>query len=284
MSFDEEKKQFSNEYLDLMSLCYKTIVSFPSNIKPSYINLSTMTMICDLTKSIDILSFSDNFKSPSDIQCTIKKPKRNTDFELSKRGKKKKTFFNQASIHYTSHTTKCIKVFSNGRLHITGVTSMLEAADVCKFTCDLLNNTLGSVIGGDKVSALDLKICMINTNFALNHGINIIKLKDYFKPFEKITCNYTPDTYPGLKIKFTHANMNKSSIFIFSSGQIVITGVKLLTDINDVYSTLMDIIISNFESIHNPNIQLKSKKKIKEKQTCKHGYPINIIQPCVDLI
>ena len=98
MSFIDEKNKFSNEYLDIMSLCYSEMKTFPSDIKPSYINLSTMTMICDLTKSIDILSFSDNFKSPIDFECTIKRPKHNTDFELSKRGKKKKTFFNQASI------------------------------------------------------------------------------------------------------------------------------------------------------------------------------------------
>jgi TATA-box binding protein (TBP) (component of TFIID and TFIIIB) len=264
-----------------MALCYKSISSFPSDTKPGYINLSTMTMICDLTKPIDISSFSDNFKSPTNIECTIKKPKHNSEFELSKRGKKKKTFFNQASIHYRNHTTKCIKVFSNGRLNITGVTSMIEASKVCRFTCDILNNTLGSVIGGDKVEAVDLKICMINTNFALNHGINIIKLKQYLKPYENILCNYTPDTYPGLKIKFTHSNLNRSSVFIFSSGQIVITGVKLLTDVNDVYTNLMGIISSRFQDIHNPNIQLKTKKKTQDKFF--KGYPISLIQPCVNV-
>ena len=281
MSFVDEQIQFSSDYLDLMSLCYKTINRFPSDIQPGYINLSTMTMICDLTKAVNISSFSDNFISPTNIQCTIKKPKHNSEFELSKRGKKKKTFFNQASIHYRDHTTKCIKVFSNGRLHITGVTSMIEATNVCNFTCDILNNTLGSITGGDKVEAIDLKICMINTNFALNHGINIIKLKDYLRPFENILCNYTPDTYPGLKIKFTHSNLNKSSVFIFSSGQIVITGVKLLTDVHDVYLNLMNIISSNFQDIHNPNIQLKSKKK--KQEIYSNGYKMSLIQPCVNV-
>jgi TATA-box binding protein (TBP) (component of TFIID and TFIIIB) len=270
MSFIEEIKQFSDEYLDLMDLCHDKIKTFPSPIHPNYINLSTMTMICDLTTSIDILSFSDNFKKPDDIECYIKRPKQSKEFELSKRGKKKKTFFNQASIHYTTHTTKCIKVFSNGRLHITGVTSMIEASDVCSFTCNILNKTIGAVIGDNSVEAINLKICMINTNFGLNHGIDIIKLKNIIRGAPDITCSYTPDTYPGLKIKYFHLNKNKSSIFIFSSGQIVITGVKLLSDVIEVYKCLMDIITHNFDDIHNPNIILRSKKK--QTETYSFGY------------
>ena len=210
MTFNEEKKQFSNSYLDLMEINYEKIKNYPGTTKPSFLNLSTMTMVCKLTHSIDILLFSDNFISPVEFDCTIKRPKQNTEFDVTKRGKKKKTFFNQASIHYTTHTTKCIKVFSNGKLHITGVTSMIEAANVCSFTCDLLNKTHGAIKGNEKVQASDLEVCMINTNFSLNHGINIIELKTQFQQYDKFSCFYTPDTYPGLKIKYFHESSNKS--------------------------------------------------------------------------
>lgn len=279
MAFHDEKKKFANEYLDLMTVCFTKVSEFPSETKPSFLNLSTMTMVCDLTHTIDILSFSDNFSSPLEQECTIKRPKHSTEFDVTKRGKKKKTFFNQASIHYKTHTTKCIKVFSNGRLHITGVTSMIEASEVCEFTCRLLNNTRGAVRESGKVEALDLKICMINTNFALNHGINILKLKTMLSVDENIMCSYTPDTYPGLKIKYTHADKNKSSVFIFSSGQIVITGVKQLPDIIEVFSSIMDIICFNFKAIYNPNIQLKKPKK--KSTECKFGYEISLIKPCL---
>jgi len=278
--FKDEICIFANEYLDIMSLCYDKITSFPHDLKPSYLNLSTMTMVCDLTKPVDILNFSENFKSPLNIECTIKKPKNNKDFDLTKRGKKKKTFFNQASIHYKTHTTKCVKVFSNGRLHITGVTSMIEASEVCMFTCDILNKTMGSITGG-KVEPIDLRICMINTNFAINHGINIIKLKNILQNQEKYTCSYTPDTYPGLKIKYTHEySKNISSIFIFSSGQVVITGVKLLIDINDVYDSLLDIISNNFHIILNESLVVKKKLK---KSEIKYGYEESLIKPCLPI-
>lgn len=277
--FIQEQSVFANEYLDIMSLCHDKIVSFPNETKPSYLNLSTMTMVCDLTKHIDILNLSENFKSPAFIECTIKKPKNNKEYDLTKRGKKKKTFFNQASIHFKTHTTKCVKVFSNGRLHITGVTSMIEASDVCEFICQILNNTLGAVVGSGKVEAVDLKICMINTNFAINHGLDIIKLKNIIQNTEHYLCSYTPDTYPGLKIKYSHSkSLNKSSVFVFSSGQIVITGVKLLTDILDVYNSLMNIISENFLDIHNPTITIKKKAK---KNEYKFGYELSLIQPCL---
>ena len=279
--FHDEQTQFANEYLDIMSLCNSKINNFPNLLKPSYLNLSTMTMVCDLTKSVDILHFSDNFRSPNHIECTIKRPKSNKDFDVTKRGKKKKTFFNQASIHYTTHTTKCIKVFSNGKLHITGVTSMIEASEVCEFTCNLLNKTIGAVIGNEKIEPINLRICMINTNFSVNHGLDIIKLKNIMKSNENIMCTYTPDTYPGLKIKYNHtASGNKSSVFIFSSGQIVITGVKSLVDIIDVYGSIMDIISTSFQQIHNPNIQIKKKAK---KATYKYGYEVSILKPCLDI-
>mgnify|MGYP003706164387 CR=1 FL=1 len=281
MTFFEEKNDFAKTYLDLMEENFQKIRNYPINTKPTYLNLSTMTMVCNLTQHIDILSFSDNFISPSEFDCIIKRPKQNTEFDITKRGKKKKTFFNQASVHYKTHTTKCIKVFSNGRLHITGVTSMIEAANVCTFTCNLLNKTSGAVKGNSKVEATDLQVCMINTNFSLNHGINIIELKKHFHQYENYSCFYTPDTYPGLKIKYHHDSTNKSSIFIFSSGQIVITGVKTIAEVKIVYSSLMDILIKTHSNIYNPHIQIK-KKKNKENKT-KFGYDVSIIKPCLEV-
>ena len=281
MVFEDEQSQFFEEYLQLMELSYNQINIYPHTMKkPSYLNLSTMTIVCDLSESIDILCLSDNFITPSEYQCIIKRPKPNKEFDISKRGKKKKTFYNQASIHYTDHTTKCIKVFSNGKLHITGVTSVSEASTVCLLTCGILNKTIGAVVGSAKIKPLNIQICMINTNFSINHGLNIIKLKDILKGKENITCSYTPDTYPGLKIKFTHENKNRTSLFIFSSGQIVITGVKLMIDIHEVYLKFMNILHESYEVIYNPNIPIKNKKK---KYDIKYGYDLNILQPCLTI-
>ena len=281
MDFTEENEVFSDNYFELMESCHKIIEKYPLNVtKPSYISLSTMTMVCELTKQVDILSFSENFKSPVNPQCEIKKPKHNSEFELTKRGKKKKTFFNQASIHYKTHTCKCIKVFSNGRLYITGVTSMNEASEVCKFTCNILNNTPGAITGEKNISAHNLRICMINTNFALNNGIDIIKLKNCFVGNESIVCHYTPDTYPGLKIKIHHENKNISSMFIFSSGQIVITGVKLMVDVKDVYINIMSIIFNNIETIYNNDLT-QHKKKNKQHVRYQNGYDESNLKACV---
>jgi TATA-box binding protein (TBP) (component of TFIID and TFIIIB) len=279
--FKEDQIQFANEYFDIMSLCHEKITQFPHETKPSYLNLSTMTMVCDLTKSVDILQFSENFVSPLNIKCTIKKPKSSKEFDITKRGKKKKTFFNQASIHFTTHTTKCVKVFSNGRLHITGVTSMIEASEVCCFTCKILNKTTGAIVGGGEINAVDLKICMINTNFSLNHGIDIIALKSKLQECVNITCTYTPDTYPGLKIKYIHnESKNKSSIFIFSSGQIVITGVKFLTDVQEVFKCLIDIISECVPIVYKSHITIKKKSV---KQSYKYGYDVQLLMPCFSL-
>lgn len=271
--------EFENDYLNMMEKCFFKIKEYPHEQKPSFLNLSTMTMICDLTTTVDIKMLSENFRSPSQIEVTIKKIQHNTDYSLTKRGKKKKTFFNQASLHFTTHTTKCVKVFSNGKLHITGVTSMIEAETVATFICSILNKTIGVVKGSKSIAATNLQICMINTNFSMNHGLHILALKNFLHS-DNIVCQYTPDTYPGLKIKFTHENKNKTSIFIFSSGQIVITGAKQMSDIIEVYTYLMDIMNDNFKIIFNNNISIKEKTKNKQIIKYKNGYPITLLDSC----
>ena len=48
----ETTKEFVNDYFNLTESCYTQIEKYPSLSgfkKPSYINLSTMTMVCDLS-------------------------------------------------------------------------------------------------------------------------------------------------------------------------------------------------------------------------------------------
>ena len=148
-------------------------------------------------------------------------------------------------------------------------------------TRSVISKKLREIKGNEKIESLNLQVCMINTNFSLNHGINIIELKNQFLKYNKFSCFYTPDTYPGLKIKYFHESLNKSSVFIFSSGQVVITGVKSIEDVNTVYSSLMDVLINSHQKIYNQFIQIKPKKK--KNTEVKFGYNVSMIQPCLEL-
>ena len=102
---------FHSKYIDIIEFCMKYKSKYP-DFKP--LNLSTMTIIGGINKgNIDIKYFSDNFVSPIYPDCAIKKTKKHGDYTETKRGKIKKSFYNQVTIQYKDTTTKSIKVLTN---------------------------------------------------------------------------------------------------------------------------------------------------------------------------
>ena len=230
-------KEFIESYFSLMrkSCEMKEIYN-----NMSFISLSTITMICELNVEINIENLTVNFKSPEYPICFLKKTKAHDEYEITKRGKTIKSFYNQITINYSDHSTKSIKVFSNGRLQITGLASVSDAKKAVQNLINILylsNNSIEST----NVVVKSAKIAMINSNFSFNIGIDIIKLKSQLEQkYKNMQIIYNPDVYPGLKIKHT-TNSGVSSIFVFSTGNVVITGVKSINEIkshSNVYQKL----------------------------------------------
>ena len=251
------------------------------NNNMSYIGISTMTMICDLNCEIDIQKLGTNFTSPDFPVFTIKQTKRHDEYELTKRGKTIKSFYNQITLNYVDHSTKSIKLFSNGRLQITGAASVNDTIkavnnviSVLKLSKDVVTN-----IDHDKISPKSAKIAMINSNFSFNMCLDILKLK---KKLEE-TCKsmsiiYNPDVYPGLKIKHT-TRYGTSSIFVFTTGNVVITGVKSIQEIHESFSVISDIVNNNilqFKTVFDP-----PKPKVSKNFPYKYGYPSHIFDMCM---
>ena len=117
-------KDFIENYFSLMRKSCE-LKEMYGNI--SYIGLSTITMICELDTEINITNLTNNFKSPEYPICFMKRTKAHNEYEVTKRGKTIKSFYNQITINYSDHSTKSIKVFSNGRLQITGLSSVSDA-------------------------------------------------------------------------------------------------------------------------------------------------------------
>ena len=75
---------------------------------------------------------------------------------------------------------------------------------------------------------INFKIDMINSNFFINYKINGEKLYKLLQR-EKMTCRYEPCMHPGVNIKYKlleNEEQKKVSIFVFQSGNIIITGAK----------------------------------------------------------
>lgn len=251
---------FHDLYLGIMQKCMTYKNEIPE-FQP--INLSTMTIIGSLNKSsIDIKYLSDHFESPVHPACMLKKTKKHGDYTETKRGKMKKSFYNQITIQYRDTTTKSIKIFSNGKLQITGITSLNEATNVA----NLIVQILTKVFDKSDYTVTSLEIGMINTNFSFGRKIDIIQLRVILNQHENTVIDYEPDVYPGLKIKF-----HKTSIFIFTTGNVLITGVKSLEEVDAAFDFVVENTIQHWKDLNIGSSTIKSSKA--EKFV--HGYKEN---------
>ena len=75
------------------------------------------------------------------------------------------------TINYKDVSNKSIKIFLNGKIQITGLTSMIESNKIGENICEWIER-----MSGEKVEVKEMKVGMINSNFKLNWGVNLPKL------------------------------------------------------------------------------------------------------------
>lgn len=241
---------FANEYLSLMEASHG---AKQTNNIMSYISISTITIICDLCVSIDIMKLESNFSSPPYPICSINHTKAHDEYETSKRGKTKKSFYNQITIKFTDHTTKSIKVFSNGRLQMTGLTSISDALRCVRVIASVIQRShmaIDTTLVTD-ISPQSMRIAMINSNFSFNSGINIVKLRTIIQNYTGSAVTYDPDVYPGLKMKHKNPDGSMTSVFIFSTGNVVITGSKELAHIREAFCIVTKCVNNHIDELRN---------------------------------
>jgi TATA-box binding protein (TBP) (component of TFIID and TFIIIB) len=223
-----------------------------------------MTIVCKTnSQNIDMEKFVLNFDSYIDFDASLKKKQRNDAPVITKRGKVKKNFFNQATLTFKDTTTKSIKIFTNGKLQMTGITSMLEGITVATKVCALISKCVSYDVHAESVD-----IAMINSDFCIRRNVNVYAMLAVLNK-TNVMCAYDPDTYPGLKIKY-----NGVSIFVFGTGSVVVTGSNSLERLNDAYTYIGNVVKEN-ESI----LWGKSKEK-KRVILYNFGYPKNTLDCC----
>jgi TATA-box binding protein (TBP) (component of TFIID and TFIIIB) len=255
---------FKEDYLDLNNT-YDEIQSMPQ--EPSPVKITTMTYICDIKQKVDTVEFVKHFKSPAFPVITLKQNQDNG----------KRTFFNQVTISFVDSTTKAVKIFSNGKLQMCGITSMIESSRTALLVCKLMN-TIGSDVVTTEAKPENLYIAMINSSCQCKKsGLNISILGNIIEKLEnpQITSNFDPDRYPALKIRYN----KQVSIAIFASGNMIlatcsedkkIKTTKRLKHITEAYKNIMIMIAENWDTLK-LNIQ-KPIVKIRNKTITKGYY------------
>ena len=92
---------------------------------------------------------------------------------------------------------------------------------------------------------------MINSNFSVNYLINRECLYTILLS-KNISCRYEPCIHACVNIKYeipNDPNNKVVSVFVFQSGNIIITGARNKEQISNAYNYIINILSENYQSI-----------------------------------
>ena len=198
----------------------------------------------------------------------------------SKRKKTTRCFENQLSIEMRVINDRKIniKIFKNGSFQMTGCKSLDDCNLVLNKLIDILNTNVATVednlivnkpfyeeLEGSEMKVISFRIDMINSNYNVNYYINRNSLYEILQT-QKVICRHEPCVHPCVNIKFLIEDENKIvSIFVFQSGNIIITGAKNQDQICKAYYYISDILDKNYSTIVKKDIMnLLDSNDIKE--------------------
>jgi TATA-box binding protein (TBP) (component of TFIID and TFIIIB) len=85
---------------------------------------------------------------------------------------------------------------------------------------------------------------------------------------------YNPESYPAINMKYG----SMTSVFIFGTGNIVITGGKCLADIKETYGFINEEIIRNYDTVSKTTEYVKKKPRVEDYV---NGYSVRQYMSCV---
>lgn len=218
--------------------------SVPEEHRPSWIKITTITMVSSALKNIDIHKIRDIFQKLKIIRIRMKNSK-HSGFEWCL---KDTTFYNQVTLNYKDdYSTKSIKLFPNGSIQVAGCSDLFDCNRVIKQLSFILKVTLGKT---EDIPVDSFKIVMINSNFSLNYHVNLIEISNHFGKEPVFNVSFDPDRYSAVKIKFKPASdMKQVTVSIFSTGKIIVTGAETLKEIVFAYNIINQHIIGHIAKI-----------------------------------
>ena len=211
---------------------------YPDEIKPSWIKITTITMVSKYMNDIDIPKLKEIFKNKV-VNLNMENSNEKDTFKWKM---KPTTFYNQITLVYTDEfSTKSVKVFPNGSLQVAGCSDLFDCKRIISELCLLFETYLGKPsVAPDGT----FRVVMVNSNYSLNYNINLLKTVTQFEKYPDIfKVSFEPDRYSAVKIKFKPAEeMKEITVSIFGTGKIIITGAETLKEIVYAYNIINESI------------------------------------------
>ena len=235
---------------------------FEDEVMPSWVKITTITMVSSFAQNIDIPRLRDVFEKHKTLHFKTKGSEHGFIWSI-----KPTTFYNQITLTYQDHaSTKSIKVFPNGSIQVAGCSDL--------FDCNRIINQLKMLF----TTCLDIhttipndsfRVVMINSNFSLNYNINLVEVARHFE--KHFNVSFEPDRYSAVKVKFKPAqDMKEITTSIFRTGKIIITGAETLKEIAFAYN------IINHHINENPKIKVSRTEEV-DTFECVFGNNIHVL-------
>lgn len=242
---------------------------------PQNMLISTISVTGKINCKILLENIDKYMKLSQDGILSIKYNGKIRSLEKKKSKSRKKVdtrcFENQLTMEVRVSGSKKInvKTFKNGSFQMTGCKSIVDCNIVLNKLINRLQTTIAiieqtengnkiidkpfidNISEGNEIKVLTFKIDMINSNFSVNYLINRESLYNILLN-KNINCRYEPCIHACVNIKYAIPNdpNNKVvSIFVFQSGNIIITGARNKEQITNAYSYITNILNQNYQNI-----------------------------------
>ena len=157
-------------YIQKLARIRQGLVDDPARPDPSWVRVTTITMISKVLQEIDLKKFKEKFKELGSVTVR-RKGSRFRGFEWKM---KDTAFYNQVTIGYEdAYSRKSIKIFGNGAIQVAGCSDLFDCRRILKQLSFILASVL-ELEAPPPVADADVK--MINTNFSLNSSVNLNKI------------------------------------------------------------------------------------------------------------
>jgi len=241
------------------------------------LRISTMTACSSINSDINLDNLYQNITTDSVIpfiqhgsygcKGEIKKPKRK-----SRKPEKKKTFFNQVTLHVNCEKIVNVKLFNNGKVQMTGLKyeghgeKVLDTIIPELLRLDKTHET--KILSTSQVKYEPMNIACINSDFSIGYPIKrevlhreIVKAGYY--------SSYEPCIYPGVNSKYyyntltpggickcsipctgkgkglSEGDCKKITVAVFKSGESIITGARNRDQLTTAHKFITNFIRNN---------------------------------------
>lgn len=206
----------------------------------TYLEINELTLKNDCRCKLSMITFSFNLDEDNiDIDEFSKKFKmENVFIKPSKQRSKTPTlkndfFFNQITLEYQTMSKKSIKIFKNGKIHVTGLSSLHDCKFVTSLVCDWLELVFSKKFCVVHHSQrFDLINCTLDLNTSLYFKVFLEVLADFNLQFI-----YHPDIYSAIKV-----NLGQTKLMIFKTGSVILSSKESILRVKDALTHFMPVI------------------------------------------